>query len=142
VGTANTTGASPYAARADHRHAERQATLDRIATLETLLADPLVTLAYAPDLLVDHTTGRSFAVSATGPVVVAMRDSAPADGATVQLEVCAEGAASSVTFAPPTTMLAGLTTPFVVADGAIGVFALRYSARTDRWTLTSAGVEQ
>jgi hypothetical protein len=34
VGTANTTGTSPYGARADHRHAERQATVDRIAALE------------------------------------------------------------------------------------------------------------
>jgi hypothetical protein len=34
VGTANTVGTSRYGARADHRHAERRATVDRITRLE------------------------------------------------------------------------------------------------------------
>ncbi len=140
VGTTNTAGTSPYAARADHRHAERQATVDRIAALENDRHP--VTLAYALDLLLDHATGRSFAVSATGPVAVAMTGCVPADGATVQLEVYADGVASSVTFAPPMGLLAGLIPPFAVAADTIGLFTVRYSVRADRWTLTSAGVEQ
>ncbi|MDT8915746.1 hypothetical protein [Amycolatopsis sp. PS_44_ISF1] len=35
VGSVNTVGTSPYSARADHVHAERPQTLDRITTLET-----------------------------------------------------------------------------------------------------------
>lgn len=35
VGSANTTGTSPYSARADHIHASRQADLDRITAVET-----------------------------------------------------------------------------------------------------------
>jgi hypothetical protein len=42
VGTANTVGSSPYYARVDHIHKERQATLDRITSLESRGApDPL-----------------------------------------------------------------------------------------------------
>jgi hypothetical protein len=237
VGTANATGSSPYGARADHRHAERQATVDRIAALEgdrqlsseknepggyaglspsgklsgvqqryaatgTIaavgpaaaagiansaargdhahpgvalddprltdnrtptphahaagdvtsgrldparlpLADPPAILSYAAAITIEHTTGHSFAVSATGALAITMSASpAPADGGTVLLEVYASGAISSVTFAPPTTRLSGLATPFVVAAGKVGLFAFRYSARAERWIVTSAGVEQ
>lgn len=38
IGTANTAGTSAFPAHADHVHAERQATLDRISALETLTA--------------------------------------------------------------------------------------------------------
>lgn len=38
VGSVNTVGDSPYAAHANHRHAERQATLDRITAEETATA--------------------------------------------------------------------------------------------------------
>jgi len=42
IGTANTVGSSPYAARVDHVHKERQATLDRITALENRgYPDPL-----------------------------------------------------------------------------------------------------
>lgn len=42
IGTANTVGTSPYFARADHIHKERQATLDRITALEARgYPDPL-----------------------------------------------------------------------------------------------------
>lgn len=44
IGTANTVGTSPYAARADHIHRERQATLDRITVLEGKL--PLGEMSY------------------------------------------------------------------------------------------------
>jgi hypothetical protein len=237
VGTANTAGASPYAARADHRHAERAATVNRITELEndrqllaekdqpggypglsstgklsgaqqryaatgTIVAvgsaaaagtansaargdhvhpgvaldDPRLTdarapaphahaaadlstgrldparlplvespliLDYAPVVGVDYTSGRSFAVTATGELRVAMcAAAAPADGATVLLEVYARGSASPVTFAAPTTRLSGLTSPFVVRAGKLGLFGLRYSARAGHWVVTSAGVEE
>jgi hypothetical protein len=164
VGTANTAGASPYGARADHRHAERQATLDRITALESdrqhahaaadlssgrldparlPLADSPTILDYAAAITIDHSTGRSFAVTATGALAVTMSAAAvPADGATVLLEVYAGGATSSVTFPSPTTRLSGLPSPFVVAAGKLGLFGLRYSARAGHWVVTSAGVEQ
>jgi len=236
VDTANTTGTSPYGARADHRHVERQATVDRITALESSrqlrseknqpggypglsssgrlsgaqqryaatatiaavgpaaaagtaasaargdhvhpgvapgdprladaraplphahdaaeltsgrldparlpLADSPVVCGYAPALSIDYAAGRSFAVSATGAVAVTMSPAAAADGATVLLEVYASGANSPVTFTAPTTHLSGLCGPFVVAAGKLALFGLRYSARAERWVLTSAGVEQ
>jgi hypothetical protein len=103
VGTVNTTGTSPYAARADHRHAERQATVDRITALEgdrqlrseknqpgglcravvlgsarsvAAPADrPPAILDYAAAINIDHTMGRSFAVTASGPLAVTMNAS-------------------------------------------------------------------
>ena len=236
VGSANTTGTSRYGARADHRHAERRVTLDRITTLEgdrqriaekdqpggypglspagklhgsqqlyaatdTIepvgttaaagtatsaargdhihpgvapddprlidrraptphphtagdltsgrldparipLADPPAVLGYAPAITVDHGTGRSFAVTATGALDVSMSSAAPLDGATVLLEILASGGSAPVTFAPPTGLVGGLAAPFVVSAGRLGLFVLRYSARAGRWLLLSAGVEQ
>jgi uncharacterized Zn-binding protein involved in type VI secretion len=143
VGSANTTGTSPYGARADHRHSERQATLDRIAALE---ADrqPIAAAVptYAPAITIDHASGRSFAVTATGALELTMSADAPPDGATVLLEVFAADTASSVTFASPTTLVRGLLPPFEIAPGRLGLFALRYSARAGHWVVTSAAVEQ
>jgi hypothetical protein len=235
VGSANITGTSPYGARADHRHAERRVTLERIITLEgdrqriaekdqpggypglssagklrgsqqlyaatdTIepvgatpsagtansaargdhvhpgvapddprlndvrvptphahtaadltsgrleparipLTDPPVVLGYAPAITVDHARGRSFAVTATGALELTMAVGAPADGATVLLEVFATQV-SSVTFASPTTSVSGLRLPFEIAPGKLGLFGLRYSARAGHWVITSAGVEQ
>jgi hypothetical protein len=171
VGAVNTTGTSPYAARADHRHAERQATVDRITALggdrqlrseknqpggyaglsssgrldpsQLPLTDPPAILDYAAAINIDHTMGRSFAVTASGPLAVAMNAAAaPADGASVLLEVYARAATSSVKFASPTTRLSNLTSLFVVGPGKLGLFGLRYSARAGHWVVTSAGVEQ
>jgi hypothetical protein len=139
VDTVNTTGTSPYAARADHGHAERQATLDRIAALEV---DRPVVLRYAARLTIDHAGARTFAVTATGPLTVRLRNVAPADGATVLLEVVADGVAVPVSFAAGTGMLTGLIPPFVIPAGRLGLFGLRHSARTGRWTLLTAGLEQ
>jgi uncharacterized Zn-binding protein involved in type VI secretion len=144
VGSANTTGTSPYGARADHRHSERQVTLDRITTLEARLNDrhaPAV-LAYAPAITLDHASGRSFAVTATGALELTMAAGAPPDGASVLLEVFATQTASSVTFASPTTSVSGLLPPFEIAPGRLGLFALRYSARAGHWVIISAAVEQ
>ena len=204
VGSANTTGTSPYGARADHRHSERQVTLDRITTLEAdrqriaekdqpggypglspagklrgsqqlyaptgtiapvgaapsagtansaargdhvhpgvvPVADPPAVLAYASAITVDHASGRSFAITATGALELTMAAGAPPDGASVLLEVFATHTASSVTFASPTTSVSGLVPPFEIAPGRLGLFALRYSARAGHWVITSAAVEQ
>jgi hypothetical protein len=236
VGSTNTTGTSAYGARADHRHSERQVTLDRITTLEAdrqpiadkdqpggypglspagklrgsqqfyaptgtiapvgaapsagtansaargdhvhpgvvpddprlndrraptphahtaadliagrldpariPLTDPPAVLAYAPAITIDHASGRSFAVTATGALELTMAADAPPDGASVLLEVFATHTASSVTFASPTTTVSGLLPPFDIAPGRLGLFALRYSARAGHWVVTSAAVEQ
>jgi hypothetical protein len=145
VGAANATGTSPYGARADHRHAERQATLDRIAAIEAAadrIPQPPVVLDYAADLTIVDAGGRSFAVTATGPLTVTLRGAAPADGATTLLEVVADGTEVPVAFAPGTGMLEGLAAPFVVRPGRLGLFALRHSARAGRWTLVTAGIER
>ena len=126
-----------------HAHAAADLTSGRFDPARLPLADSPAILGYAAAITIDHPTGRSFAVTATGAVAVTMcTAAAPGDGATVLLEVYASGATSSVTFTSPTTQLAGLTSPFVVAAGKLGLFALRYSARAEHWVVTSAGVEQ
>ena len=167
VGTANTTGTSPYGARADHRHAERQATLDRITALEggregiphastaatdiisghlnparLPLAEPPIVIDYAAAITIDHTSGRSFAVTATGALAVEMSSVPPVDGATVLLEVFADGVAVPVSFAAPMGMVGQLVQPFAVTAGKLALFELRHSARAKRWVLVGAGVER
>jgi hypothetical protein len=242
VGTASTTGTSPYAARADHLHAERQATVARVTALEgnrqrvaeknqpggypglslagklagsqqlyastaaiapvgptaaagaantaargdhvhpgiapddprltdpraptphvhtaadlasgrldparLPLADPPALLGYNAEITIDHTSGRSFAVTATGPLTVRLNSAQPADGAMALLEVFADGVAVPVDFAPPMgilgelRMLGELAQPFVVPAGRLGMFWLRHSARAARWAVVAAGVEQ
>jgi hypothetical protein len=46
IGTANTVGTSPYFARVDHIHKERQATLDRITSLESMNAPSSIDFGY------------------------------------------------------------------------------------------------
>ncbi|HEX2362029.1 MAG TPA: hypothetical protein VHI11_08165 [Jiangellaceae bacterium] len=236
VGTANTVGTSRYGARADHRHAERRATVDRVATLESdrqrtterdqpggypglssagkirgsqqlyartgtikavgptaaagaansaargdhvhpgvapddprlsdvrvptphvhaaedltsgrfdtarlPLADPPTVLEYGPVITVDHTTARSFALTASGALEIGMNSETPADGAAVLLEVFASGTGTTVTLAPETGILGEMVPPFIVPPGKLGLFGLRYSARAGRWVLVSVGVEQ
>jgi hypothetical protein len=164
VGSAAAAGTANSAARGDHVHpgvalddprlTDRRAPIPHAHTAADLssgrldparlpLADSPAILGYAPAIMIDHTTGRSFAVTATGALAVTMcTAAAPADGGTVLLEVYASGATSSVTFTSPTTRLARLTQPFVVPAGKLGLFGLRYSARAEHWVVTSAGVEQ
>jgi hypothetical protein len=235
VGSANSTGLSPYGARADHRHAERRVTVDRITRLEedrqqiaekdqpggypglsatgkirgaqqlyaatgTIkpvgpiaaagtansaargdhvhpgvaaddprlsdlraptprlhaaedltsgrldparlpLADHPTVVDYAPVTIVDHTIARSFALTASGALEVHLSSETPSDGTTILLEVLASGSSAPVTL-PETGLLGGLTPPFVIPMGKLGLFELRYSARAGRWVLVSAGVEQ
>jgi len=71
-----------------------------------------------------------------------MSTATPADGQVILLEVYASTTNSSVTFLAPTTLLAGLTPPFDVVAGKLGLFGLRYSTRAGHWVVTSAGLEQ
>jgi hypothetical protein len=175
VGAASTTGTSPYAARADHQHAERQATRGdhvhpgvapddprltdprapaphvhtaadlasgRLDPARLPLADPPVLLSYDAEIALDHPSGRSFAVAATGALAIGMSSAQPADGAMVLLEVFADGVAVPVDFAPPTGTLGKLAPPFVVPAGRLAMFWLRHSARAGRWVVVAAGVER
>jgi hypothetical protein len=163
VGSSNTTGTSPYGARTDHVHAgvapddprlfdlrapiphahdASDLTSGRLDPARTPLADPPTVLEDAPVITVDHTTSRSFAVTASGALEIGLSSATPADGSTVLLEVLASETSTLINFTSGIGIFGEFTPPFAIPVGKLGLFGLRYSARAGRWVLISVGVEK
>jgi len=97
VGTANTAGTSPFAARADHIHAERPATLARIDVLEQRAAPPNTLAGVSLDALqATSNTGSGVTFSAGTLHLVRVPVPVAATVSTVYLGVVTAGSGLAV----------------------------------------------
>lgn len=134
IGTTNTVGTSVTAARADHVHAERQATLDRITRLERAVFAP-VTLTDATTIATDASLGCLFRVTMLGNRTLGV-PSNPTDGQICTWEVTASGAARTLTLSTATggfdfgTDITALT---ATTSGLTDYIRAIYNATANRW---------
>lgn len=93
------------------------------------------TIPYASIVHLTPTVGSDASITATGNLTLVADTTNAFDSETITCSVLASGAAVSVTTAVAIKLTTGLTGPFSIASGKVGIFTFRYCALLSAWVL-------
>jgi hypothetical protein len=98
-------------------------------------ASATYTAPYASALHLVPSDGSNANVTATGNLILVPDTTSVGDNQVIRCSILASGVTVSVTLAVAVKLTTGLSSPFSIAAGKVGLFEFRYSSLLAAWVL-------